>query len=50
LLIYFIKSYILYLNAFILEDPISLWILERWDGVMWAGLVWPRIGTGGELW
>jgi hypothetical protein len=25
------------------------WILERWDGVMWTGLVWFRIGTGGEL-
>jgi hypothetical protein len=25
------------------------WILERRDGVMWAGLVWLRIGTGGEL-
>jgi hypothetical protein len=25
------------------------WILERWDGVMWAGLVWLKIGTGGEL-
>jgi hypothetical protein len=24
-------------------------ILERWDGVMWTGLVWLRIGTGGEL-
>jgi hypothetical protein len=24
-------------------------ILERWDGVMWTGLVWHRIGTGGEL-
>jgi hypothetical protein len=24
-------------------------ILERWDGVMWIGLVWLRIGTGGEL-
>jgi hypothetical protein len=23
--------------------------LERWDGVMWAGLVWLRIRTGGEL-
>jgi hypothetical protein len=22
---------------------------ERWDGVMWIGLVWLRIGTGGEL-
>jgi uncharacterized membrane protein len=24
-------------------------ILERWDGVMWTGLVWLRIRTGGEL-
>jgi hypothetical protein len=24
-------------------------ILERWDGVMWIGLVWLWIGTGGEL-
>jgi hypothetical protein len=23
--------------------------LGGWDGVMWAGLVWLRIGTGGEL-
>jgi hypothetical protein len=23
--------------------------LERWDGVMWTGLVWLRIGTCGEL-
>jgi hypothetical protein len=23
--------------------------LERWDGVMCTGLVWLRIGTGGEL-
>jgi hypothetical protein len=28
----------------------KLWnILERWDGVMWTGLIWLRIGTGGEL-
>jgi hypothetical protein len=25
------------------------WILERWDVVMCTGLVWLRIGTGGEL-
>jgi hypothetical protein len=25
------------------------WILERWDGEMLTGLVWLRIGTGGEL-
>jgi hypothetical protein len=24
-------------------------ILARWDGVMWTGLVWLRIGTGGVL-
>jgi hypothetical protein len=24
-------------------------ILERWDEVMWTGLVWLRIGTDGEL-
>jgi hypothetical protein len=23
--------------------------LEEGDGVMWTGLVWLRIGTGGEL-
>jgi hypothetical protein len=22
------------------------WILERWDEVMWTGLVWLKIGTG----
>jgi hypothetical protein len=22
---------------------------KRWDGGMWTGLVWLRIGTGGEL-
>jgi hypothetical protein len=30
-------------------DNILGWILERWDGVMWTGLVWLRIGTSGEL-
>jgi hypothetical protein len=25
------------------------WILESWDGVVWTGLVWLRIGTGGEI-
>jgi hypothetical protein len=23
--------------------------LGEWDGAMWTGLVWLRIGTGGEL-
>jgi hypothetical protein len=26
-----------------------LWILARWDGVMWTGLVWLWVVTGGEL-
>jgi hypothetical protein len=30
-------------------DNILGWILERWDGMMWTGLVWLRIGTGGKL-
>jgi hypothetical protein len=25
------------------------WILKRWDGVMLTGLVWLRIGIGGEV-
>jgi hypothetical protein len=24
-------------------------VFGRWDGVMWTGLVWLRIGTGEEL-
>jgi hypothetical protein len=30
-------------------DSVLGWILERWDGMMWTGLVWLRIRTGGEL-
>jgi hypothetical protein len=25
------------------------WFLERWCGMMWTGLFWLRIGTGGGL-
>jgi hypothetical protein len=25
------------------------WILERWDGELWTGLVWLRTGTSGGL-
>jgi hypothetical protein len=33
-----------------INDPsYGMRILERWDAVMWTGLVWLRIGTGGEL-
>jgi hypothetical protein len=36
-----------------LGRPRRRWVdnirMERWDGVMWTGLVWLRIGTGGEL-
>jgi hypothetical protein len=24
-------------------------ITKRWDGVAWTGLIWLRLGTGGEL-
>jgi hypothetical protein len=29
--------------------PILKWILERYDGMGWIGLMWLRIGTSGEL-
>jgi hypothetical protein len=34
-----------------LGRPKRRWVdkIERWVGVMWTGLVWLRIGTGGEL-
>jgi hypothetical protein len=25
------------------------YLIRAWDVVMWTGLVWLRIGTGGEL-
>jgi hypothetical protein len=25
------------------------WILERWDEVVWTGVIWLRIGTSGGL-
>jgi hypothetical protein len=25
------------------------WILERYNGMVWSGLIWLRIGTSGEL-
>jgi hypothetical protein len=31
------------------DNTVLGWILERWNGVMLTGLVWLRIGTGGEL-
>jgi hypothetical protein len=30
------------------DNTVLRLILERWDWVMWTGLVWLRIGTGGE--
>jgi hypothetical protein len=37
-----------------LEDPgidgrIIKWIFNKWDGGTWTGLIWLRIGKGGEL-
>jgi hypothetical protein len=42
------KAYTLLLGKPEGKRPLG-WILERWDGVMWTGLVWLRIRTGGEL-
>jgi hypothetical protein len=25
------------------------WILERYDGIVWIGYIWLRIGTSGRL-
>jgi hypothetical protein len=25
------------------------WILERYDGMVWIGLIWLRIGTSGRV-
>jgi hypothetical protein len=43
------KQYMFDFSYFFCNHPVLGWILERWDGVMWTGLVWLRIGTGGEL-
>jgi hypothetical protein len=35
-----------------LGRPRRRWVdnfFQSWDGVMWTGLVWLTIGTGGEL-
>jgi hypothetical protein len=31
------------------EDIILRWILETYDGVVWTGLIWLRMGTSGGL-
>jgi hypothetical protein len=31
------------------ERIILRWILERWGGVVWPGLIWLRIGTSAGL-
>jgi hypothetical protein len=32
-----------------IKTQVGRWILERYDGVVWTGLVWLRIKTSGEL-
>jgi hypothetical protein len=36
------------------DQDVGGWVILRWNlerlvGVMWTGLVWLRIGTGGEI-
>jgi hypothetical protein len=31
------------------ERKILKWILEKYDGMVWIGLIWLRIRTGGGL-
>jgi hypothetical protein len=36
------------------DEDVGGWIIskctiERWDGVVWTGLIWLRIGNGGGL-
>jgi hypothetical protein len=28
------------------ERIILKWIIKKWDEETWAGMIWPRIGTG----
>jgi hypothetical protein len=37
------------LHKLLVGKPEEGMTLERWDWVVWTGLVWLRIGTGGEL-
>jgi len=30
-----------------LQGRLLRWILKKWDGGPWTGLIWLRIGTGG---
>jgi hypothetical protein len=32
-----------------LGKPRHMWILEKWDGVVWTGLMWIAISTSGGL-
>jgi hypothetical protein len=42
------RAYRLLAGRRLLGRQIHRWV-ERWDGVAWTGLVWPMIGTDGEL-
>jgi hypothetical protein len=37
------------LQLYVLMKAYYYYYYYWWDGVMWTGLVWLRIGTGGEL-
>jgi hypothetical protein len=39
-----------YENQNVGRNIILKWILEKYDGVAWTGLIWHRIRTIGGLW
>jgi hypothetical protein len=46
---FFLKLLILSVNLKTDGRIILRWILERYDGMVWTGLIWLRIGTSGGL-
>jgi hypothetical protein len=32
-----------------MDEFLLKWVLKRYDGVVWTGLIWLRIGIGGRL-
>jgi hypothetical protein len=50
------EGWVLYISSIgcLVDQDVGGWIiikliLERWDGVVWTGLIWLRIGTSARL-